>query len=232
MKYTKIEDYIYENITDDEREEYDARSSINKMLKTMDSYIKSLDDTNKTLKEYFNVKEINSYFINKEIEKFNATLKKSIKKIYEISLYSGCVDKETRKEILGEKLEFSQDGERLHIVFPDLLPRRIKNNSPITSADIKQMYETPFHNHFSKGKHKIYNKKAVIIYTHIFSSEKEFVDHDNFQTKEITDLITSWLLLDDTPKHCAIFMDYKMGEKSHTEVDVIPFDELVDFLQK
>ena len=93
------------------------------------------------------------------------------------------------------------------------------------------MYEPAFSKFFSGRKHVIYSKKAVIVYTHFFSSEREFRDHDNFETKIITDLITANMLLDDSPKHCAIFMDYKMGEQSHTEVDVMPFEELKEFIR-
>lgn len=226
----ELENIIANELPDDEKEEYDVRKNISKMLKSMDSYSKSLSESLKTLRDFYQEDKPNDYFIGKELESINSTLKKAVNKVYELGLYSGCVKKEVRKEIVGEQLIFSQDGERLHIVFPSLLPRRLKNGSPISTADIKQMYETPFYNYFCNGKHIIYSQKAVIIYTHFFSSEKEFVDHDNFQTKEITDLITSWLLLDDTPKNCAIFMDYRMGEYSHTEVDVIPFNELREYL--
>lgn len=243
LRFTKVEESIFScekeltefakhHMSDEEYASYDLKSNINKMLGKMDRYISELSSCNKTLREYYNVDEPNSFFISEEIVKINGILRRAVRNIYDIGLYSGSMKKEERKQILGENLEFSLDGEHLHINFPSLLPRRIKNDSPITSADVKQMYEEPFYQFFSSGKHKIYAKKAVIIYTHVFSSEKEFVDHDNFQTKEVTDLITSWLLLDDTPKNCAIFMDYKMGEKSHTEVDVIPFDKLKDFLQK
>ena len=128
----------------------------------------------------------------------------------------------------------SLDGERLHIVFPSLLPKRIErqnNQAVYTNADIRQMYEPAFSKFFSGRKHVIYSKKAVIVYTHFFTSEREFRDHDNFETKIITDLITANMLLDDSPKHCAIFMDYKMGEQSHTEVDVMPFEELKTFIE-
>ena len=156
-------------------------------------------------------------------------------KTSEIGQYSGFTGKQEINMIVGEKLNISMDGDRLHIDFPTLLPKRIgstNNNAVYTSADIRQMYEPAFTEFFSSRKHNVYQKKAVIIYTHFFSSEKEFRDHDNFETKIITDLITGNVFLDDSPKHCAIYMDYMMGEHSHTEVDVIPFEELRYYLKK
>ena len=76
----------------------------------------------------------------------------------------------------------------------------------------------------------MHTNRVMIVYTMIFSNEKEFIDMDNFQTKEVTDLITTWLSLEDDPKHCALFMDYKMGECSHTEVDVMPYKDFAEYI--
>ena len=40
------------------------------------------------------------------------------------------------------------------------------------------------------------------------------------------------MLLEDNPKYCSIFMDYKMGEYSHTEVDVIPDKDFIEFIKE
>ncbi len=229
----ELEKYIVENLSDEEYEEYDSRKSIKRMLTKLDKYIDSLKESSDELKKLFSEDIPNSYFIKKEIVKFNSFLKKTANKSNEIGLYSGCLDKKDRRDATAVEVKFSMAGERLHITFPTLLPKkieRVSNSTAYTSADIRQMYEPAFNKFFSNGRHIIYSKKAAIIYTHYFTSEREFIDHDNFETKIVTDLITGSMLLDDSPKHCAILMDYKMGEYSHTEVDVIPFDELKSFL--
>ncbi len=211
----------------------DNRRAVSKMFKTLDSHISSLKESADFLKEMMFEDSPNTYFVNNEFVRLNSIIKKIVSKTSEIGRYSGFTGKQEINRIKGEKLLFSIDGNRLHIVFPSLLPKRIErqNNTAVyTNADIRQMYEPAFSEYFSGRKHSIYTEKVVIIYTHFFSSEKEFRDHDNFETKAITDLITASVMLDDSPKHCAIFMDYKMGEYSHTEVDVIPFDELLEFI--
>ena len=211
----------------------DNRRAVSKMFKTLDSHISSLKESAEFLKEMMFEDSPNTYFVNNEFIRLNSIIKKIVSKTSEIGRYSGFTGKQEINRIAGEKLVFSMDGDRLHIVFPSLLPKRIErqNNTAVyTNADIRQMYEPAFSEYFSGRKDTIYTKKVVIIYTHFFSSEKEFRDHDNFETKIITDLITASVMLDDSPKHCAIFMDYRMGEKSHTEVDVIPFDEFEMFL--
>lgn len=120
---------------------------------------------------------------------------------------------------------FEQKGEYLRIIFPSLLPRRInpnkQNRDTISISSIFNHYYTAFFNYFSKGKHKIYDK-AIIIYTHYYENENQLIDHDNFETKKITDIVTSWILPDDNPKYCTQIFRYKIGEKSHTEIEVIP----------
>ena len=228
-KLKKHEEYT----TSEETEVSDNRKAVSKMFKTLDGHISDLKESADFLKEMMFKEPSNTYFVNNEFVRLNSIIKKIVNKTSEIGRYSGFTGKQEINRIKGEKLLFSMDGERLHIVFPSLLPKRIErqNNTAVyTNADIRQMYEPAFSEYFSGRKHIIYTKKVVIIYTHFFSSEKEFRDHDNFETKIITDLITSTVLLDDSPKLCAIFMDYKMGEYSHTEIDVIPFDELLGFL--
>ncbi len=217
----------------EEHETSDNRRAVAKMFKTLDGHISSLKASADFLKELMFDESPNAYFVNSELVKLNAIIKKIVGKTMEIGRYSGFTGKQEITRMMGEELETSLDGERLHIVFTSLLPKRIErqnNQAVYTNADIRQMYEPAFSKFFSGRKHVIYSKKAVIVYTHFFSSEREFRDHDNFETKIITDLITANMLLDDSPKHCAIFMDYKMGEQSHTEVDVMPFEELKEFI--
>lgn len=229
----ELQKYIEKEMPESEREEYDLRKEVSKILKAMDTYNKSLAKNVNDLKLYFDAEKPNPYFIKQEIGKLSNTVRKYVKRIYDVGLYCGCLTKEDRKEIVSEDLTFTQTGEKLHIIFPTLLPRRIsQNDSPITSADVKQMYQKSFYEFFCTGKHRMHTDRVMIVYTMIFSNEKEFVDMDNFQTKEVTDLITSWLSLEDDPKHCALCMDYKMGEYSHTEVDVMPYDRFCEYMME
>lgn len=221
---------IEEYASEEEYDDYTSKKTVSDLLNTMENSSDRIKGSVNELREYMFCEKPNYCLIKKEIDKLNKNIRKMIKNVYEISLYSGAMDKSERLNMVEEQLLFSQDGEHLHITFSTLLPRRVTKDSPVKITDIKQMYEPAFRKQFSNGKHKIYSEKAVIIYTHYFSSKKEFVDHDNFETKVITDLITSWLLLDDSPRFCSIFMDYKIGEKSHTEVDVIPFARLKEFI--
>lgn len=130
------------------------------------------------------------------------------------------------------QIKFEQVNEYLHIIFPTLLPRRLKGKNDIYSyQDIYMKYYADFFNYFSQnGKHLIYDK-AVLIYTHFFENESQLVDHDNFETKKITDMITSWILPDDNPKFCSQFFRYKLGDYKHTEIEVIPQKRFIEYYE-
>ncbi len=221
--------------SDAEYNEYDGREGLIKMFDLLDSYVASLQKNVEKLKMYMFQDSPNPYFINLGLKDISVVLRRLVKKTGEIGRYSGYSGRNEMSDVLGEDFEITRDGERLHIVFQSLLPKKIErksNQAVYSNADIRMMYEPTFTKFFSNDRHVIYSKKAAIIYTHYFSSSREFIDHDNFETKIITDLITSNLLLDDTPKNCMIVMDYKMAEHSHTEVDVIPADEILEFLKE
>lgn len=230
LKEEEIDKLIKEGLNEAELEAYDCKTKVADILKGLDNDTEAIKKGINELKVLFAYEKKNDYFIKDAINSTNRRLKRAINGIYNLAIYSGSVSKNERRSITEEKIDFKQDGERLHITFPDLLPRRIRKDSPYKYSDIVQMYEPSFRRYFECGKHVIYSEKAAIIYTHYFESENEFVDHDNFETKIFTDLITSHMLLDDSPKYCAIFMDYRIGEKSHTEIDVIPYAKLKDFI--
>ena len=234
MVFTKISRETSKELDKEELEKKGNRRAVLKMFELLDSYISALKVSSDSLKDMMFEDSPNSYLVNKEFMQLGLIFKKTGNKIGEIGRYSGFTGKNEISSIIEEELKFYMEGEKLHIVFPTLLPKRYNSSSKAiyTNADIRQMYEPAFTKFFSGEKHVIYLKKAVIIYTHFFSTEKEFMDHDNFETKIITDLITANMFLDDSPKNCAIFMDYKMGEHSHTEVDVIPYDRFGEYIEK
>ena len=95
---------------------------------------------------------------------------------------------------------------------------------------MRRMYEPAFTEFLRKRKKTVWNKRVIIRYTHFFEQESQIRDYDNFETKIITDLITPLVNFDDSPKECIIMSDYRMGEKCHTEVDIIPYDKAAEEL--
>lgn len=227
----QIEEYITDMMIEKEYAEYDSRRFISEKICKLELLTDELKYGVNKLKKLFSADTPNVYHIELNMKE-NYKKMRSIKEtISLIGGYSGFIKRERMIENNAVELEFRQEGQHLHIEFPELLPKRVSDTkSFFTYSDVREMYEPSFRKFFSEGKHIIYAEKAVIIYTHYFSDKYRLMDHENFETKTITDLITSSILLDDSPKLCSVFMDYKRGEHSHTEVDVIPFSQFKDFI--
>ena len=123
------------------------------------------------------------------------------------------------------------EGEILHLILPDLLPDKVKEGESKRYAEIAHTYLTAFQKFFSSGRFPVYESKAVIVFYHYYKNEKFLKDHDNFETKQIIDILSAFLLTDDNPKWCSNFMDYRMGDTNHTEIYIVPESQFIDFLK-
>lgn len=228
----KREIFITRMKKDKKTEQCDQREYVFTTLEKMDSLLCQMKENIDALKRLFLSERPDKFFISNSASELLRKIKHfaDIANKFSMNCFTEIQD---ITYLNAEKLEFTQTGEHLHIVFPSLLPMRISDNHSVYSKrDIISMYEPAFRDYFKNKERTVYKKKAVIIYTHYFSDEMNLIDHDNFETKIITDIISSYILLDDSPKHCSLFMDYKIGEHNHTEIDVIPFDGFEEFLQE
>ena len=134
---------------------------------------------------------------------------------------------------IAVKLEFIEEKEHLKIVFPDLLPKRLQydNNKNLNKQDIRNMYQRSFLEYARKPEKIRFKERVAIIYNFYFESDREIKDYDNFETKVVTDLIASSIIGEDSPRECIILFNYGIGEKSHTEIDIIPERILPEYLK-
>ena len=77
-------------------------------------------------------------------------------------------------------------------------------------------------------------KQAVLVYRHVYEEshpEKQMRDHDNIEINQVSDCIALWAMEDDSPTYCEHFYMSARGDKSRTEVYVIPHDEFGEFVK-
>lgn len=221
---------VYKNVQENEREEMDIRGRVGEELTKIERIIEKLPDKVTLLRDATADLSDFGKAAGNCVKSIGKDARKILNCIDYIGRTAGGMSEEEIKKIPTVPLTFKRYGERLHIIFPELIPKRIKKDSVLTHRDIRAMYAPAFEDFFSTGKHKVYEEKAVIVFTHIYNAKERLIDHDNFETKPITDLITSRLLTDDSPVYCAVFSDYRIGEYTHTEVDVLPFSGFLAFL--
>jgi hypothetical protein len=144
---------------------------------------------------------------------------------------------ETEETITADKISIEveeQDGNILHIIFPELLPRRPKNVSDYSTTQYRierAKYQNTFSDYFKDKRYRIYDEKAVLCFIHHFCEEHNIRDHDNFDTKLIIDYLAAYILVDDSAKYCAHYMDYVMDERDYSEIYVVPQKKIIEFLK-
>ena len=121
-----------------------------------------------------------------------------------------------------KKLIFSREEGYLKITLPEMLPHKQQYDSRSQKMkyyyDIdswKATYYNQFLKEFENGKYRIFSEKVSICYImHISPSKKRGVaDADNYDTKVMTDIITTFLLPDDNFLCCNYMVDIVIDEK-------------------
>jgi hypothetical protein len=106
---------------------------------------------------------------------------------------------------------------------PALLPKK-GSGSPVYIQ--QALY--PVMNRFFKGKVPTSYSDCVLIYRHVYDSnrpERAWRDHDNIEQNMVTDIIALYLLPDDAPARCAHFYCSAAGPADRTEVYVVPREQ-------
>jgi len=103
---------------------------------------------------------------------------------------------------------------------PALLPKK-NSGSPIYI----QEYLYPAMRRFFLSRPPMTYTDCVLAYRHIYNTdrpERAYRDHDNIELNMVTDVISLYLLPDDSPAHCSHYYCSAAGTEDRTEVYVVP----------
>lgn len=234
LSEVEMDEYIRESIGHtEEYQESVKKGSIIKELNKILSSLKTIGDEVKLMK---------TAVINEDYEEAAAFGRSAYKKSKQCS-NSICKSKEE----LGVEEQYSvnwgnsdyvikgdRQGEILHIILPELLPDKVQQGEQSRYEEINHTFLPAFQNFFAEGRFPVYESKAVLCFINIYESERQLKDHDNFEIKQVIDILSAFILTDDNPKWCSQYMDYrmgKMGEKCHTEIYVVPQSQFIEFLK-
>lgn len=227
----EIETYVSESFGHtDEFKQISKKNELIKNLKTLSKEIKSLDKDIALMKDIIQVEDydkievVGKGAVRKAKHCLYSTRKILTEVGYSEDLYAEYNDE---MQITGT----NKDG-ILHIILPELLPDKVAQGEGSRYDEITRLYLPAFRNFFSKGRFPIYESKAVLCFFNYYTSEQELKDHDNFETKQIIDILSTFILPDDNPKWCSHFMDYRFGDKCHTEIYVIPQSKFIEMWNK
>lgn len=116
----------------------------------------------------------------------------------------------------------------LQIILPIMLPKIKQHNAQIIRLPLQIALRKFFEN---KGVDK--KIPSVICYCHVYSKDvppSRYIDHDNIETKAITDIITDFILYDDGPQFLNHYHCSAIGKYSHTEIFIVPQNKFIQWL--
>jgi hypothetical protein len=131
-------------------------------------------------------------------------------------------------EVMNVEIGYTEQG-WFCVRMPFLLPKKESGSSEY----VKNMLYSPL-SKFFKNRVREVPKQAVLVYRHVYEEshpEKQMRDHDNIEINQVSDCIVLWAMEDDSPKYCEHFYMSARGDKSRTEVYVIPREEFGEFVK-
>jgi hypothetical protein len=87
---------------------------------------------------------------------------------------------------------------------------------------------------FFSGKNFMRYDNCVLIFRHVYSRDRPvtyYRDYDNVETKSVTDAVAFFTMVDDSPNHCSVYHCCATGNKSCTEVYVLPKEDFSEWLR-
>lgn len=236
MNFSKVSDEELKEYADsllkgDER--YDKHQEnediISLYKKTISSFCTKISKINANLKNALLDVEVQDFIESYDKCMIAASrLEKICMELKRLPSKYGDIRENRRVEEHKYHIEFEYINNITKIILPELLPKKAVNGTGIAQNYdfMRNCYYTSFIEEMEAGRIKGYREKVILKYTNVYEKRENMYDHDNLDQKIINDIITTFFLIDDNPVYCDIYMTYKMGNKEHTEIEIIPDKEL------
>lgn len=136
-----------------------------------------------------------------------------------------CEVYDASSEMLG--IEIHKEGKSVVIDLPELLPGKKERETNYVGAPLIHQFEKICQTEDLKIKEKV-----VICIVHVYDNENRKTrcyDYDNLESKRIIDIITQYVLVDDSPKFCDVYHMAEFGSTNKTRIIVMPKTEFVKY---
>lgn len=129
------------------------------------------------------------------------------------------------------EIDIKQKSGIIEMTIPNILPKRKQKHSTEFLLD-------PFYyalRHY-KEKYKIpMFKHCVVCFSHIYSNElpmRRIRDYDNLELKQILDIVSTFVMEDDSGLLCDAYNTTELGEKDCTVISVMSADRFPQWLEE
>lgn len=239
---------LFEDISDEQLDEYVQKSiplEVERM-KIANEFKNRIEKLyNKILYNAGKVKDLVRLYNEKNIDEVDDKLASLSKGLSSCAIEAGWIPIDFGITAAGRKMvpakpknvKFIKEDKCLKIVLPELLPHRMRYDS--RNKEIRYYYDydewyssylLAFQKEFEFGKYRMWNEKVTIMFIHHIAKDTNIKDVDNFETKDITDIISMFLLVDDSYKYMSQYSDVVEDSRSFTEIIILPKNDLKMFL--
>lgn len=113
--------------------------------------------------------------------------------------------------------------------FPRMLPKKEKGG-----IDYIRGILYPALQRFFENEYPVRFNNCVIIYRHVYDRsvpERQYRDHDNVETNEVTDAVALFVMTDDAALICQHHYCSAVGSQERTEVYVVPEEDFIKWYE-
>jgi len=236
-------------LTDDEVMQYaDSHIGIQKEINWKNTYKEEINNIKKRIeKVVHNITIAEECVINNDYENSYKNLHNNAVKLSRIATMlnklpitfgeKDGIEKVKRDYIEKKDVIFERKGNILVIKLPELLPH--KQQFDVSTGQMRYYYDIDtfrasyyevFDREFQKGRYKLLGTKVIIWYKHHFSNINNAPDPDNIDTKVMTDIITTYILRDDSFIYCNQLHTGIEDKRDYTEIIILSEKELKNVL--
>ena len=135
---------------------------------------------------------------------------------------------------LGGAVHIQKDEDVLGITIGRMIPRRPEYKSRYVRYYYDLLYGEELEEYFLQNPFEPSKGKYVIWYEHIYRdlNGRDVLDHDNYETKVMTDLLVRFLAIDDSPRFLETSVSSEEGEKDETRITILPKERFAEILAK
>jgi len=148
-------------------------------------------------------------------------------------IYSGTTIKKSdymNSAAVMHGIEISYEDNIFEITLPCLLPKRKQRQSTEFLIDPIYFALDQYTNHHRVPKFKY----CVVCFSHIYNRElaaRRMCDYDNLELKQILDVISTFIMIDDTGLLCDAYNTTELGDTDCTKVSIMDKDSFPEWLE-
>lgn len=218
-----------------------SQNNINYNLSIEKNIISVQNALKKQIKQLDNIKLLlnnnQDFLIDNILQKSISEIEKSVFSLRNIYSFTSNIshsdnvnDKHNFNNTHNCNISIQKKQYGYHLSLPITLPKYGEKSKSLLSENLMSELKI-----FNQNNQLNKFEKAVFVFINNISnnvSTNKVRDNDNYEYKDIINVLAFWFLPDDSFKCCNIYNGTKISDKNSTEIFIVPTDKFADFYIK